>query len=140
MACVSAPHSDNGMVASSCPVLSVSAVLAMDTVEAVNRNFDEDVKKFALVGHPIRTSAAWYAGKYLGIAAFTVETSAQQPLEERVEQHLAIVRELVARHGGTVEATEAPDGWCRFVVRLPLAPEDGHPVPEPSLDDELLGR
>ena len=53
---------------------------------------------------------------------------------------LAIVRELVARHGGTVEATEAPDGWCRFVVRLPLAPEDGHPVPEASLDDELLGR
>lgn len=78
---------------------SVSAVLAMDTVEAVNRNFDEDVKKFALVGHPIRTSAAWYAGKYLGIAAFTVETSAQQPLEERVEQHLAIVRELLAAGG-----------------------------------------
>ena len=77
----------------------VSAELAMDTVDAVNRGISEDVRKFALVGHPIRTSSAWYAGKYLGIAAFTVETSAQQPLEDRVEQHLAIVRELLTEGG-----------------------------------------
>lgn len=46
---------------------------------------------------------------------------------------LAIVRELVVRHGGTVIATESPDGWCRFVVRLPAADEDL------ALDEELLG-
>jgi signal transduction histidine kinase len=34
---------------------------------------------------------------------------------------LAIVRELVRRHGGNVTATEAPDGWCRFLVTLPVA-------------------
>jgi signal transduction histidine kinase len=33
---------------------------------------------------------------------------------------LAIVAEIVAAHGGTVEAEESPDGWCRFAVRLPL--------------------
>lgn len=32
---------------------------------------------------------------------------------------LAIVRAVVEAHGGTVRATQAPDGWCRFEVRLP---------------------
>ena len=78
---------------------SASTVLAMDTVEAVNREISDDVKKFALVGNPIRFSSAWYVGKYLGVAAFTVETSSKQPLKDRVEQHLAIVRELLAAGG-----------------------------------------
>ena len=77
----------------------VSAELAMDTVDAVNRGISVEVRKFALVGHPIRYSSAWYAGKYLGIAAFTVETSSQQSLEDRVEQHLAVVRELLMEGG-----------------------------------------
>lgn len=34
---------------------------------------------------------------------------------------LAIVRELVKLHGGSVQAREAEDGWCRFEVRLPVA-------------------
>lgn len=33
---------------------------------------------------------------------------------------LAIVAEIVAAHGGTVEADESPEGWCRFAIRLPL--------------------
>ena len=45
------------------------------------------------------SSAAWYAGKYLGIAAFTVETSSRQPLADRVRQHLLVVRELLAAGG-----------------------------------------
>ena len=32
---------------------------------------------------------------------------------------LAVVSEIVRAHGGTVVAEEAPDGWCRFVVRIP---------------------
>lgn len=78
---------------------SASTVLAMDAVDVINREITDDVKKFSLVGHPIRLSAAWYAGKYLGIAAFTVETSSQQPLTERVEQQLAVVRTLLAAGG-----------------------------------------
>jgi signal transduction histidine kinase len=33
---------------------------------------------------------------------------------------LAISAEIVALHGGTVKATESPQGWCRFVVTLPV--------------------
>lgn len=32
---------------------------------------------------------------------------------------LSIVAAAVARHGGSVRAEEADDGWCRFVVTLP---------------------
>ncbi|MBR7741952.1 HAMP domain-containing histidine kinase [Phycicoccus sp. BSK3Z-2] len=38
---------------------------------------------------------------------------------------LAIVSEIAAAHDGTVRATESPDGWCRFVVRIPATPEPG---------------
>lgn len=34
---------------------------------------------------------------------------------------LAIVADIVHAHGGEVVAGEAPDGWCRFEVRLPEA-------------------
>lgn len=78
---------------------SASAELAMDAVEIINRGIDDPVKKFTLVGHPIPASAAWYAGKYLGIAAFTVETSSQQALADRANQHLAMVRILLTAGG-----------------------------------------
>ncbi|KRE60641.1 ATP-binding protein [Nostocoides sp. Soil756] len=38
---------------------------------------------------------------------------------------LAIVAEVVAAHDGRVEATESPEGWCRFAVRLPARPVAG---------------
>ena len=78
---------------------AASTGLAMDTLDEVNRRIADDVVKFSLVGHPIPSSAAWYAGKYLGIAAFTVETSSRQPLADRVQQHLLVVRELLAAGG-----------------------------------------
>ena len=33
---------------------------------------------------------------------------------------LAVVRELVTAHGGTVEATSGPAGGATFTIRLPL--------------------
>ncbi len=33
---------------------------------------------------------------------------------------LAIARTLAGAHGGTVTAGQAPDGWCRFTLTLPL--------------------
>jgi len=36
---------------------------------------------------------------------------------------LAIARTLAAAHGGSITAGEAPDGWCRFTLALPLEQE-----------------
>lgn len=33
---------------------------------------------------------------------------------------LAIVQSVATEHGGSARATESPEGWCRFEVRLPL--------------------
>jgi signal transduction histidine kinase len=41
---------------------------------------------------------------------------------------LAIVREFVELHGGTVSLDEAPEGGALFVVELPLRPPDGPPI------------
>lgn len=38
---------------------------------------------------------------------------------------LAIVRTIAAAHGGTVTAGVAPDGWCRFELRLPAGCAEG---------------
>lgn len=40
---------------------------------------------------------------------------------------LAIVARAAARHGGTATAGEAPDGWCRFTLRLPRQAENPSP-------------
>jgi PAS domain S-box-containing protein len=40
---------------------------------------------------------------------------------------LAIVREFVELHGGSVSLDEAPEGGALFVVELPLRPADGPP-------------
>jgi signal transduction histidine kinase len=38
---------------------------------------------------------------------------------------LAIVAEVASAHGGKVYATETPEGWCSFVVRIPTHRERG---------------
>ena len=35
---------------------------------------------------------------------------------------LSIVRQVVERHSGSVEAGRCPSGGCRFTVRLPGSP------------------
>ena len=46
---------------------------------------------------------------------------------------LALVRQIVAMHGGTVSADSAgPGQGSAFTIRLPLAPEDVRPLDEPA--------
>ncbi len=49
---------------------------------------------------------------------------------------LSIVREIVAAHGGTVAASNHPDGGARLIVRLPAAPAVPAPVPAAPRDEQ----
>ncbi len=80
-----------------------SADLALAAIDHVNGLIAEPVKKFTFGAHPIPGSAAYYAGNTLGLAAFTVETSGEQAIEERAAQHVAIVRFLLGREGVVAE-------------------------------------
>lgn len=76
-----------------------SAMLALAAVDDINKNIKEPHKKFTFIGSPIKGSTAYYAGTALKIAAFTLETSVQQPIEERVNQHVKIAKFLLASEG-----------------------------------------
>ena len=52
---------------------------------------------------------------------------------------LAIVREIVHAHRGTVAATNAADGGAVFTVRLPLAPLSVHPADRDGTPAPVLG-
>lgn len=76
-----------------------SASLALDAVEHVNKLIPKGHKQFAYGPYPLPGSAAHYAGKVLNIAAFTLETSSQNELAERVQQHYTIAKYLLTAEG-----------------------------------------
>ena len=76
-----------------------STELAIDLVDAINATLPEPHRKFSLVAHPAPSSAAEYFGSSARIAAFTMETSSKQPIEERVAQHIFLVRALLKQEG-----------------------------------------
>ncbi len=80
-----------------------SAEMALAAIDHINGLITEPVKKFAFGAYPIPGSAAYHAGAVLGLAAFTVETSGQQPLEARAAQHVAVVRSLLRQEGVDAE-------------------------------------
>ncbi|MPN37087.1 hypothetical protein SDC9_184603 [bioreactor metagenome] len=61
-----------------------STLVAIDAVEYINKNITEPKKKFSVLANPIAGSTAYYANTVLHIPSFTIETSSQQPLEDRV--------------------------------------------------------
>jgi predicted deacylase len=77
----------------------MSALLAMDAVEYVNKDIMEDKKKFNILANPIAGSTAYYANTVLKIPAFTIETSDKQPIEDRVKYSFTIAKFLVASTG-----------------------------------------
>ncbi len=76
-----------------------STVLALEAVEHINRQIKEKHKKFTFLATPIQGSTAYYASVHLNIPAFTVETSKEQPLADRVSQHVGIVTFMLAAEG-----------------------------------------
>lgn len=76
-----------------------SAFLALDCVELINQQLPEQHRKYTFLSSPAAGSTAYYASAELNIPAFTVETSVKQPLEDRVRQHVTIVRFLLASEG-----------------------------------------
>jgi predicted deacylase len=73
--------------------------LAMVVADEMNSSITERLRQFSLVERPIESSAAWSAGKYFGIPAFTVETCKQLPLEERVDYQVRIVNIILKEKG-----------------------------------------
>jgi len=68
-----------------------SSWILMNILDEINKEITDTDKKFSGLERPILNSAAWWAGEYLGIAAFTFETSRKDPIEERVDYHLRLV-------------------------------------------------
>ncbi|MEE9464813.1 MAG: succinylglutamate desuccinylase/aspartoacylase family protein [Candidatus Neomarinimicrobiota bacterium] len=65
--------------------------LAMVVLDELNSIIPAGNRQFSLVTSPIKHSAAWSAGEYFQIPAFTIETSKQMPLEERIHYHVRTV-------------------------------------------------
>lgn len=80
-----------------------SAMLALDAVEHINKTIEKGYKQFGYGPYPLPDSAAYYAGKTLKITAFTLETSSQNELSERVRQHYIITKYLLAAEGVVLE-------------------------------------
>lgn len=76
-----------------------SILLAMDAVEYINKNIQEDKKKFTVLANPIAGSTADYANTVLKVPAFTVETSDKQPLEDRINFSFTIAKFLLTSQG-----------------------------------------
>ena len=73
--------------------------LAMVVADKLNSSITERRKQFTLLELPIETSAAWSAGKYFNIPAFTVETCKKLPMEERVQYQVEIVNIVLSEKG-----------------------------------------
>ena len=76
-----------------------SVLLAMDAVESINQKITEEKKKFSVLANPIAGSTAYYANTVLKVPAFTVETSSDQPLEDRVNFSFEIAKSILASQG-----------------------------------------
>ena len=73
--------------------------LAMVILDELNSAIPPGMEQFSLVQDPIKHSAAWSAGEYFQIPAFTIETCKQLPLEERVQYHLQIIGIMLREWG-----------------------------------------
>jgi hypothetical protein len=71
----------------------------MNLLDQINEEITDTNQKFAALERPILNSAAWWVGKYLGIASFTFETSRKDPIDERINYHLRLVEIVMELEG-----------------------------------------
>ena len=71
----------------------------IDLLDAINEKITNPSEKFSALERPVKYSGAWWAGKYLDIAAFTFETSRSLPLATRINLHLFLVDQALKTAG-----------------------------------------
>lgn len=133
-------------IADDLPLIRVDGIL----LEQVFVNVLENAAKYAPTGTAVTVSAV--AGH--GMLAVTVDDEGpgvapgdREAIFEKFHRTgsrqaagsglgLTIARGIVAAHGGTVEAEEAPGGGMRIRIRLPIPDQqpEGEPVPEEEDD------
>lgn len=79
-----------------------SVRLAQATVDRVNLRIAEGPERFAVLIGPVQGSTAYAVGRYLEIAAFTVETTTKMALDERIEHQILVVRMMLKAIGVTL--------------------------------------
>jgi hypothetical protein len=76
-----------------------TSMYLISLLDEVNSTIENPNEVFSAVERPILHSAAWWAGEYLDIAAFTFETMRKMDLKKRINYHLSLV-EVVLRESG----------------------------------------
>ncbi|MCA9734478.1 MAG: succinylglutamate desuccinylase/aspartoacylase family protein [Deferribacteres bacterium] len=76
-----------------------SSWLTLNMLDQINETIDNPKYHFSAIEEPILHSAAWWAGKELGIAAFTFETARILELQQRINWHLKLA-EIVFKESG----------------------------------------
>ncbi len=72
-----------------------SSWIVMNLLDGINESIKNKDEVFSAVEMPIKNSAAWWAGKYLNIPAFTFETMRKMDLEKRIDYHLKMVKTVL---------------------------------------------
>ena len=68
-----------------------SSWVVMNLLDNINSAIANPDEQFSAIEKPILHSAAWWAGKYMNIAAFTFETMRKLSLQQRINYHLKLV-------------------------------------------------
>jgi len=76
-----------------------SSWLVINLLDQMNNDIDVPREQFSALEMPILHSAAWWAGKYLNIAAFTFETANKLPLQKRINDHLKLAKIILQMSG-----------------------------------------
>jgi hypothetical protein len=76
-----------------------SSWIVMNLIDGINSTISNLDEQFSAVEMPIRNSAAWWAGEYLDIGAFTFETMRQMDLDKRINYHIDLVKIVLELNG-----------------------------------------